>query len=392
MKEIEMKRSIVLTVCILAALCFLNGCTNNKADGHQPAPPEAGTAAGEVQLTELAENSDGLNAEELLRIRFAAIQPAAAEQAEEYYSDMTGSSVALRKDVIPSELIDALCKAIDDGTADGFVREHRTGTELTLEEMLAATEADAVYAQSAMSFRADIDNDGTEDIISHIWGGGTGGFASIVLFSGSSGFRQTASVADIYYGTSVLGWNGKNYLCVEEYDYSSKQWLGYKVYAFAEGNVVSITSVCKQIAGYTAEILRSSPSCPGFEQIMTSLSNDKMPAVLENNNGILCGTAEKTDADMTSFAADINNDGTDENYTKYMFYPSTAGMQQCCVWDIEGFDEESDPVRILTNRRENADAGLLYAFWVDKVEGDNVLNLYFHGDYGFELCAYKLSA
>ena len=95
---------------------------------------------------------------------------------------------------------------------------------------------------------------------------------------------------------------------------------------------------------------------------------------------------------MTSFSADINNDGTDENYTKYMFYPSTAGMQQCCVWDIEGFDEESDPIRILTNRRENADAGLLYAFWVDKVEGDNVLNLYFHGDYGFELCAYKLSA
>lgn len=387
-----MKRSIAFLICILAALCFLNGCANNKADGHQPASPEADTAAGEVQLTEPTAHSDGLNAEELLRIRFTAIQPATAEQAEEYYSDMTGSSILLSKDVIPSELIATLCRAIDDGTADGFVREHRTGTELTLDEMLAATEADAVYAQSAMSFRADIDNDGTEDIISHIWGGGTGGFASIVLFSGSSGLRQTESVADIYYETSVLGWNGKNYLCVEEYDYSSKQWLGYKVYAFAEGNVVSITSVCKQIARYTAEILRSSPSCPGFEQIMTSLSNDKMPAVLENNNGILCGTAEKTDADMTSFAADINNDGTVENYTKYMFYPSTAGMQQCCVWDIEGFDEESDPIRILTNRRENADAGLLYAFWVDKVENDNILNLYFHGDYDFELCAYKLSA
>ena len=400
-----MKRVIAFLVGIAAALCVLSGCAGHKANEPPAAPTQENTAAeevqltepadttfGEAQLTEPAEYNDGLNAEELLRIRFTAIQPAAAEQIGEYYSDIAGSIVVLDKDVIPAELIDALCRAIDDGTADEFVAKYRTGTELTLDEMLDATGTDAAYARSAMSFRADVDNDGTEDIISHIWGGGTGGFASIELFSGSSDFRQTASVSDIYYGTSVLGWSGKNYLCVEEYDYNTKQWLGYKVYAFAEGKVASITSVCKQITGYTSEIIRSASSYPGLDQIMASLNNEKMPSVLEYNNGVIYGTAEKTDADLTCFFADINNDGTVENYTKYMFYPSTAGTQQCCIWDIEGFDEGSDPITNLANRKENSDAGLLYTFWLDTVEGDNVLNLYFHGDYGFELCAYKLSA
>ena len=378
-------------MCIPAALCTLSSCAKSRANEHPEALPQADTAAVEVLAAEAAECNDGLNAEELLRIRFTAAQPAAAEQIEDYYSEITGSSIVLGKDAIPSELIDALCKAIDDGTADEFVVEHRTGTELSPDEMLDATGADADYIQSAMSFRADIDNDGTEDIVSHIWGGGTGGFASIELFSGSNGFRQTTSVADIYYGTSVLEWNGKNYLCVEEYDYYTKQWLGYKVYAFAGGEVAAITSVCKQISGYTAEIVYSASSFPGLDQITASLNNDKMPSVLENNNGILCGTAEKTGEDASCFSADINNDGTVENYTKYMFYPSTTDMQQCCIWEIDGFDEGRDPIRILANRKENAEAGLLYAFWIDKVEGDNVLCLYFHGDYGFELCAYKLS-
>lgn len=199
-------------------------------------------------------------------------------------------------------------------------------------------------------------------------------------------------MSDIYYGTSVLGWNGRNYLCVEEYDYNTKQWLGYKVYAFAEGEVASIASVCKQITGYSSEIIRSVSSYPGLDQITASLSNENMPSVLEYNNGVIYGTAEKADADLTSFSADINNDGTVENYTKYMFYPSTAGTQQCCVWDMEGFDEGSDPIAILADRQENTDAGVLYTFWLDTIEGDNILYLYFHGDYGFELCAYRLSA
>ena len=387
-----MKRVIALLVGITAALCVLSGCADHKANESPAAPLQENTTVEEAQLSEPEENNDGLKAEELLRIRFTAIQPAAAEQIGEYYSDLAGSIVVLDRDLIPAELIDALCRAIDDGTAAEFVAEHRTGTELTLDEMLDATGADAAYAQAAMSFRADVDNDGTEDIISHIWGGGTGGFASIELFSGSSGFRQTASVSDIYYGTSVLGWNGRNYLCVEEYDYNTKQWLGYKVYAFAEGEVASIASVCKQITGYSSEIICSAASYPGLDQITASLSNENMPSVLEYNNGVIYGTAEKADADLTSFSADINNDGTVENYTKYMFYPSTAGTQQCCVWDMEGFDEGSAPIAILADRQENTDAGVLYTFWLDTVEGENVLNLYFHGDYGFELCAYRLSA
>ena len=397
-----MRRSIVFLMCLSGVLCMLSGCAKKEAD----LPPAAAPQAETVTVTETAPvtekekadvleptaYSDDPSAEELLRIRFTAIQSAAAEPMEVYYPDMASGGIVLDKDGIPFDLIDALCKAIDDGTADGFIAEHRTGTELTVEEMLDTTGYDAEYVQSAMSFRADIDNDGTEDIISHIYGGGTGGFASIVLFNGSDGLRQTASVSDIYYETSVLGWNGKNYLSVEEYDYNTKQWLGYKIYAFAEGDIASITSVCKQITGYTSEIIRSASSYPGLGQITTTLSNDKMPTIVENNNGVIYGTAETPNEDMTRFSADINNDGTVESYTKYMFYPSTAGMQQRCMWNIEGFEEGSDPVADLTNSEENSDAGVLYTFWLDKVEGDNVLYLYFHGDYGFELCAYKLSA
>lgn len=412
-----MKRTIIFLMCLLTSACVLSSCSGQKTNIQQtgsalPAaeaaaeqPPEPKPSAEPVPVPEPSpslpktdpsviqtEITDGLNASELLRIRFTATQPASAEHIDEFYSSMTEDSVVSGKAEIPGGLTDALRKAIDDGTADKFVSEHSTGTELTLEEMLEATGTDPICVWAAMSFLADIDNDGTDDIISHMWGGGTGGFADITLFSGSSGFRQTASVSDIYYRTAVLRWDGKNYLCVEEYNYSTKQWLGYTVYAFAEGNVAAITEVCKKITGYTSEIISSDNSYPGIGQITASLSNDKMPSVLEYNNGIIYGTAEAAGGDLTEFHADINNDGTAECYTKYMYFPSNTGTMQRCIWYFEGYEADNDPITILANRDENSDSGQLYTFWIDDVNGDNILYMYFSGDYGFELCAYKLSA
>lgn len=396
------KKKIIILLCSLAAAYFLGGCAASASGEHPPETAAPAALQAEVPAAEQTEpaavpvaappeQEDGLHAAELFRIRFTAVQPAAAEQAEEIFSEVTDQYVSLVKDAIPAELVSALCRAVDDGTSEEFISSHRTGTELTLDEMLTVTGTDAFAAPDAMSFRADIDNDGTEDIISHIWGGGTGGFASIVLFSGSDGFRQTESVPDIYYKTSVLRWDGKNYLCVDNFNYLTKQWLGYTVYAFSGGKVAAVTDICKTITGYTSEVIVSDLSYPGIGQIEATLNNSRIPSVLDSN-GVIYGTAETVNEDLGAFSADINNDGITEYYTKYMFFPSTAGMQQHCIWSIDGLNDANDPVTLLTNRAENRDAGLLYTFWLDKVNSDNILYLYFSGDFGYELCAYRLSA
>ena len=86
-------------MCIPAALCILSGCADNKTDEPPAAPLQADTTAGTEQLTEPAEYNDGLNAEELLRIRFTAVQPAAAEQIKDYYQALENDqSESLRID------------------------------------------------------------------------------------------------------------------------------------------------------------------------------------------------------------------------------------------------------------------------------------------------------
>jgi hypothetical protein len=123
------------------------------------------------------------------------------------------------------------------------------------------------------------------------------------------------------------------------------------------------------------EIKYEDSSFGGIEQIKKTLTNKKMPEILERNDGVIYGTAEtidKSGSDYFKYSADIDNDGKPEIYDKFMWYPSNIGTVMQCMYDFKDsivFDD------LWTRLSETVGEGRLYTFWLDKVDDKNILLL-----------------
>jgi hypothetical protein len=140
------------------------------------------------------------------------------------------------------------------------------------------------------------------------------------------------------------------------------------------------------------DIVYEDKSFEAIDTVKKTLCNSNLSDILYSNDGVIIGTGETLYEDSDyAYSADINNDGNEDYYNKNMWYPSNMGTVMSCIYDFKDSIILEDLCRNLTDEIGN---GRLYTFWLDEVNGNNLLYLYF-GDnldyslYGFLISQYK---
>lgn len=333
----------------------------------------------------------GYKADMLLHVNFEAITRVVKEPAS-YYSTMENEGTYTNSSRIPEELCDILAEAMKAGGEEETIAAYTTeGTEISEEEFVSLTGVDMAFAGYAIPYKVDIDNDGTEDLISLVYGGGTGGFSSMELFKSVDGnYILTNSFECLLQEFHIISYQGKNYLLMNTFNYYTKYPSGFDLYLYENGTLADGVNFYYDITDYNMEIKYEDSSFAGIEQIKKTLTNKKMPEILERNDGVIYGTAEIIDnsgSDYYRYSADIDNDGNPEIYDKFMWYPSNMGTVMQCMYDFKDslvFDD------LWTRLSETVGEGRLYTFWLDKIENKNILYLYVGENMDFSLYAYLL--
>jgi len=335
----------------------------------------------------------GYEGEELFHVDFPAIVKPVGKDLERYSSVRKIDGAFTYTSKIPQELCDLILEAMKSGTEEETFQPLIVSTEVSQEEYCEQTgfklgETEAVYPVTV-----DADNDGMTDLVGQYYGGGTGGFSSMELYQGmeSGGYQLTSSMDCFLQNYDFIAYQGKNYLLMKEINYNTKYDSGYSLYLYEDGILADGKLFSFEIEDYQMEIANEASSFQGIEQIKNTLCNKKLAEILENNDGVIYGNAEtidKNDSSGYAYSSDIDNDGVSEKYYKYMWYPSNMGTFMVCSYDFEDSNVLED---LCARLADQVGEGRLYTFWIDQVEGKNIMYLYFGNNMDFSLYAYLLT-
>ena len=337
----------------------------------------------------------GYNAQKLFVVEFKAITRAVAVQMDSYSSSMESYNDLQfnHKNRIPQELIDIILKSMQSGNEDELASMLVTGTELTKEDFIKLTGFKVDDMGYVFPFRIDIDNDGADDIICQYYRGGTGGFSSMELFKGIDGIYEGNNHFEcLLQEFRFLSYQGQNYLLMKNFDYNSKYFSGYNLYLYSDGTLSDGVNFSFEIEDYDTDIIYENTVYHGIGQVKKTLLNKDLPKVLENNEGVIFGTAEKTveTADSSyNYSTDIDNNGKPENYYKAMWYPSNMGTVMECMYSFEDSIVLED---LWLRLSEETGEGRLYTFWLDRIDDKNILYLYIGKNLDFSLYAFMLES
>ena len=313
--------------------------------------------------------------------------------ADSYYSNMVNKMEFTHKSRIPARLCDMIAEAMQTGKDDEIISPLITGTELSEEELVKLTGINEEFAIYVKQLEVDVDNDGTDDLITQTYWGGSGGFSSMQLFKGDKGeYKLSNSFECLLQEFKVISYQGKNYLLMKNFDYNTKYDSGYDLYLYENGTLADAVNFFFDIADYDMNIVYENSQFRGVEQIKTTLTNKKMPRILENNDGVIYGTAElvdKSGEDYYKYSADVDNDGNFEIYNKFMWYPSNMGTVMQCMYD---FNDSIVLEDLWIRLEDEVGEGRLYTFWLDEIDEKNVLYLYVGDNLDFSLYAFMLES
>lgn len=334
----------------------------------------------------------GYRGEKLFEVDFKAVTHAEYKTLDSYYSEMENEMTFTHSSRIPVELCDIIKDAMQAGKEEEIISPLVIGTELSQEEFSNLTGFKQDYG-AVSPFRADIDNDGKEDLLALVYRGGTGGFSSMELYKAvDDEYKLSSSFECLSEKFYVISYQGKNYLLKENFDYNTKYYSGYDLYLYEAGKLADGVNFYFSIKDYDMNIAYENDHFSGIEQIRNTLTNRNMPKILESNDGVIYGTAEiinKSDSVYYKYSSDIDNDGDTEAYHKYMWYPSNMGTVMQCNYDFE----DSNVLEDLWARLEDeVGEGRLYTFWLDKVNDKNIIYLYVGNNLDFSLYACLLES
>jgi hypothetical protein len=260
--------------------------------------------------------------------------------------------------------------------------------EISQEEYISLTGATLEEFETVFPFIVDVDNDGIDDIIAQLYGGGTGGFSSMVLFSGSEagGYALTSSFECLLQNFAIITYQDKNYLLMEERNYNTKYYSGYTLYLYDEGVLADGMIFSYDITDYDMKVEYENKAFAGMDQIRNTLNNKGIPELMDSKDYVLIGTAEQIEEEKESYqySGDIDNDGKIEYYNKYIWYPSNMGTVMMCLYD---FEDSTMLEELLESLVDEVGEGRLYSFWLDEIEGKNILYLYYGENLDFSLYA-----
>lgn len=408
-----MKRFLIMLsilMCIVLTSCDSGSLSDNMEEDISPAvnhltPTEAEKpkeeAKEQVQPIEIEEESeqivdvqmelilekDEYTAEKLYQVSFDAITQPIAEEMTSFYSRMEENSIFSHSSRIPQELSRKIVEAMSLGKEKVDLLPHSNVEEMSQEEYCSLTGFTPEGFETVFPFIVDADNDGINDLIAQIYGGGTGGFSSMVLYRGSESgdYTLTSSFECLLQNFAFISYQEKNYLLMEEHNYNTKYFSGYTLYLYDEGILADGMIFSLDIMDYDMRVEYEMKNFIGMDQIRNTLNNKDLPELLDNNDGVLIGTAEiEGEAESYQYSSDIDNDDKTENYNKYMWYPSNMGTVMMCIYN---FEESTVLDELLESLADEVGEGRLYSYWLDRIDGKNIMYLYYGENLDFALYA-----
>ena len=288
---------------------------------------------------------------------------------------------------IPQAFLDNIADEILGMEELEMSKEKIKGKQLTREEGLAIA-AENISMRCEIAFvekyggsfemvMTDLDNDGILDIISEEYGGGTGGFTYYNFYKGNRDgtYQQTDGFDAVQEEFAVLSYGGKNYLYRKLYDYDKKIWNGVNISYFEEGRLTESADLIKIPFDYNIKLIecKKNPYQAHAEWILQN-SHTYKKAIDEYK--IIDGSGEQliikegnNNIDKV-YRCDLNNDGTAEEYTKYIWLPSNIATIETLMFQVDN-EAVNDNISEVIYSTE----GRPIMMWVDTVQGENIIHV-----------------
>lgn len=310
------------------------------------------------------------------------------------------------EELIPESLVEALSQALLEGTQDELRKSLETGRELSDSEMAEAALKSAgiarvqeMYEDSYFSYvrmwQADLDNDGREDIFSEEYGGGSGGFTDYILYQGrESGeyVRTGRGSSDVRWRHTIIGWDGKNYVCRNEVDYGKRILSGLVLEGYRDGELTETVRLNLMPEGQEVTVI----FCQDGWQETAEQERQAAPTFHEQADSydVILGDAERKSEDSEGeivFFSDIDNDGVEESYIKRIWLASSMNSVDGLEFEMEESAERETLERVFSDGSDKWDTWRPMMLWVDAHSGKNIVNIMYRtGLYDYIVEGYLL--
>lgn len=220
--------------------------------------------------------------------------------------------------------------------------------------------------------------------------------ADFVLFKGQPDgtYKGTTSFSSVMQEFGVIQYNGKNYLCTTDFNYSKKIYNGLTIYCYEDGKQVEEAVLRLTPESYEVKIDECADET--YENLAESTAEQSLSykKLVDTYENVLGGAEQCIEVDdKKGCKSDIDNDGSMETYSKWIWTPSNMGTSEGLVFDAS--DEEEDA------GSEQAGEAIHYGageesepimMWVDASERGNIVSvMYRTGLDDFEIIGYLVS-
>lgn len=232
---------------------------------------------------------------------------------------------------------------------------------------------------------ADLDNDGILDLWMETNEGGSAGYRSCSFFQGQAdgSYQMTYRTLHDKEEVAAICFEGKYYLCRTAYDYGLKQYHGVDLYCYEEGSCVEQASVRMTEEGYQVEVAQCTDSRWEALAEQTASRSAQLRRQADSWEN-WTGSAEQEAGEEDLYICDLDNDGTEEEYEKYVWMTSSDHSFNHLSFVCEGHE--------LLEEMIWSGEGFPLMLWADEANGQNILQvLTITGIYDYEIDAYLVT-
>ncbi|OUQ23903.1 hypothetical protein B5E77_14625 [Lachnoclostridium sp. An131] len=232
---------------------------------------------------------------------------------------------------------------------------------------------------------ADLDNDGILDLWMETNEGGSAGYRSCSFFQGQAdgSYQMTYRTLHDKEEVAAICFEGKYYLCRTAYDYGLKQYHGVDLYCYEEGSCVEQASVRMTEEGYQVEVAQCTDSRWEALAEQTASRSAQLRRQADSWEN-WTGSAEQEAGEEDLYICDLDNDGTEEEYEKYVWMTSSDHSFNHLSFVCEGHE--------LLEEMIWSGEGFPLMLWADEADGQNILQvLTITGIYDYEIDAYLVT-
>ena len=182
---------------------------------------------------------------------------------------------------------------------------------------------------------------------------------------------------------AAICFEGRYYLCRTTYDYGLKQYNGVALYCFEDGSCVEQAAVQMTEEGYQVETEQCTDSRWAALAEQTASQSVQLRRRADSWENWM-GSAEREGGEEDLYLCDLDNDGTEEEYEKYIWITSSDHSFNHLSFACEGHEFLEEMIW--------SGGGFPLMLWVDEADGQNILQvLTITGIYDYEVDAYLVT-